>query len=171
MAARNGFSSLAYSVQAYQPYYAPPVTPQTNYINGGSSVAVPSIRAWIPWDQHNTMVNRNPRRLGIRTLFSYGGQVRPLFRMIATGRVESSQFQKITRHMWSGEFNDAIYQAGYPRNLGTTIKVPTVSREALGAAPWQMQPRPRITRTIFVNRATASGLASLPATSTQGAYS
>lgn len=163
--ARNGFSSLAYSVHAYQPYYAPPVDPQTNYIRGGSAAA----QATIPVQritQHTRMVNRMPRTLGIRWLYSRGGQIKPWFRMIATGAVESTKFQPVSSWSWSGEFNDAIYEAGYPRNLGYTFKVPTIAPTAIGTQRDRMMPSPRFTRSIFARRAYTSGVAPVPAQST-----
>lgn len=160
--ARNGFSSLGYSIHAYQPYYAPPITPQTNYINGGKA-AVVEHPDFATIDQHTTMVNREPRMLGIRWLYSRGGQIKPWFRMVATGRVESTKFQPVLSYQWSGEFNDSIYQAGYPRNLGYTFKVPTIPPRALGVQRDQMLPRPRFTRPIFSRRAYTSGVKPLPA--------
>jgi hypothetical protein len=163
--ARNGFSSLGYSVQANLPYYAPPVTPQTNYIRGGSSAVVehPSFQ---PVDQHTGLVNRMPRMLGIRWLYSRGGQIKPWFRMIATGAVESTKFQPVLSYTWDAEFNDAIYQAGYPRNLGFTFKVPTIPSQALGSERYSMLPRPRFSRSIFARRAVTSGVRPLPAQGT-----
>lgn len=160
--ARNGFSSLAYSIHAYQPIYAPPVDPQTHFIRGGSA----AFQATIPnqrISQHERLVNRMPRMLGIRWLYSRGGQVKPWFRMQATGVVESSKFQPITSHTWEGEFNDAIYEAGYPRNLGYTFKVPTYPATAVAQPRDRMLAAPRFTRSIFARRAYTSGVKPLPA--------
>lgn len=160
--ARNGFSSLAYSVHAYQPFYAPPVTPQTHYVRGGSA----ALQATIPnqrINQHDRLVNREPRMLGIRWLYSRGGQIKPWFRMKATGAVESTKFQPVLSWSWSGEFNDAIYEAGYPRNLGYTFKVPTIPPMALAQPRDRMLAAPRFTRSIFARRAYTSGVAPLPA--------
>jgi len=165
--ARNGFSSLGYSIHAYQPYYAPPVTPQTLYINGGYAGAKldPDFHMI---DQHTSVVNRMPRMLGIRWLYSRGGQIKPWFRMVATGRVESTKFQPVMAHTWEGEFNDSVYQAGFPRNLGYTFKVPTIPSWALNGQTQQPQmlPRPRFTRPIFSRRAYTSGVTPLPAQGT-----
>jgi hypothetical protein len=159
---RSPISSLAYSVAAYQPYYAPPVDPQTHFIKGGAAAAQPEIPNQ-KIDQHNTLVNRMPRMLGIRWLYSRGGQVKPWFRMIATGQVESTKFQPVNSWTWDGEFNDAIYQAGWPRNLGYTFKVPSIPPQALGNQRDQMLPAPRFTRPIFARRAYTSGVRPLPA--------
>jgi len=160
--ARNAFSSLGYSVQANLPYYAPPVTPQTNYIHGESAALQEGIPAQ-QIDQHTTLVNRMPRMLGIRNLYSRGGQIKPWFRMIATGAVESTKFQPVLSYTWDGEFYDAIYQAGYPRNLGYTFKVPTIPAPALQDDRWRMRPAPRFTRSIFARRANTSGVRPVPA--------
>lgn len=170
----NGFDSLGRSIQAYMPQYAPPVNPQTNYIRGGAADALPDIaraNGSAVWDQHSRLVNRNPRRLGIRTLYSYGAASKAWFRMVATGAVESTKFQPVTSHMWDGEQNDAIYQAGYPRNLGLTFKVPTVNPNI--NPPWSMAARPNFRgRTIFTNtRPFTSGIPGKPATPTNGQYS
>jgi hypothetical protein len=155
--------SLGRSIHAYQPYYAPPVTPSPEFINNSSPLAqqgLPGARI----DQHTRLVNRMPRMLGIRWLYAYGGQVYPWFKMIATGQVESTKFQPIVANRWSGENNDAIYQAGYPRNLGFTFKVNTIPPAALGTAPWHMQPTPQFRgRPIFARRAYTSGIRGVPA--------
>lgn len=159
---RNGWSSLGYSIHAYQPFYAPPVDPQTHFIKTGSAVLqqnIPNQRI----SQHDRLVNRMPRMLGIRWLYSRGGQVKPWFRMIGTGAVESTKFQPITSHTWDGEFNDAIYEAGYPRNMGYTFKVPTIPAPAVALQRDRMAAAPRFTKSIFARRAYTSGVAPVPA--------
>lgn len=164
--APNSFSSLGQSIADYQPYYPPPVTPQTHYINGGSAAAVNMEEyAHQKITDHDRLVNRMPRMNGIRWLYSRGGQLKPWFRMKATAAVESTKFQPVLSYTWQGEFNDSIYQAGYPRNLGYTFKVDTIPPWALGASPWQMQPAPQIRRPIFARRAYTSGIRALPAIS------
>lgn len=167
----NAFTSLGRSVEAYQPYYAPPVTPQTDYIMTGNALAeVNSTQLASRWDQNSTPVSRAPRMLGIVNLFSYGTQIIKQFRMVGTGVVESSQFQPRLSHLWNGEFNNAIWQAGYPRNLGLTVKVPTVNQGI--NPPWSMAPAPQYKRNVFVNRrAVTSGVKGVPAIPTNGQYS
>lgn len=163
-------SSLARSVEAYQPYYAPPVTPQTEYITTGGALSRNLEQVASRADYSDGVVTRAPRLNGIRTLFSYGTQIASQFRMIRTGGVESSAFQPRLAHQWTGEFNDAIWQAGYPRNLGLTVKVPTVNPNI--NPPWSMRPAPQFRRSIFVNRrAVTSGVPGKPATPTNGQYS
>lgn len=161
---RNAFSSLGASIVANQPYYAPPVTPQTHYINGGSAAAVNMAEySHQRISQHDRMVNRMPLMTGIRNLYSRGAQIKPWFRMMATGQVESTKFQPVLSYTWNGEFNDAIYQAGYPRNLGYSFKVDTIPPWALGTGPYNMQPTPQIRRSVFSRRAYTSGIPPVPA--------
>lgn len=165
-------SSLTNSIIAYQPYYAPPTTPQTNVERGGASVFA-DMRRYSHWDQHSTPVNRAPRELGMRWFYGRMLQGFRTFRMVATGRVASSLFQPTTRTTYAENgFNDAIYQAGFPRNLGLSFKVATIPPIALGTSPSQMLPAPRITRSVYVNRRPfTSGIAAVPATPTQGRHS
>lgn len=164
------FSSLARSVEAYQPYYAPPVTPVSAFIENTSALSRNLEQVASRVDYSDGLVTRAPRLNGIRTLFSYGTQILTTFRMIATGRVESTTFQPRLSHQWVGEFNDSIWQAGYPRNLGLTFKVPTVNPNI--NPPWSMAPAPQFRRNVFVNRrAVTSGVPGLPAKPTQGQYS
>lgn len=168
MLGNSPWSSAQYSVNAYMPMYAPPVTPQSNYIQGSSPVLTTiDQQGGEQWDQHSKLVNRDPRRIGIRTLFSYGGQLKPWFKMIRTGGVESSKFQPRTNHTWDGEFNDALYQAGYPRNLGLTFKVGTVNRGI--NPPWTQMPAPNARgRTIYTaRRPVTSGIPGVPAIPTR----
>ena len=174
-AADMPFSSLARSVEAYQPYYAPPVAPFSGpNLIGSSALARNLEQVASRVDYADGLVTRAPRLNGIRTLFSYGTQILNQFRMIATGRVESTAFQPRLSHQWVGEFNDSIWQAGYPRNLGLTVKVPTVNPNI--NPPWSMTPAPQFRRNVFVNRrAVTSGVPGVPAkgvnTTTQGMHS
>lgn len=178
MPARGQYSSpvnsFGYSVRAYQPYYEPPTSPQSNNITTGSALPM-----YVP-DAHSTpnmgssVVNRKYRSIGQRFLFSMGGRRIRQFLMTATGAVASSTFQPYTAHTWFGTFNDALYQAGYPgRNLGISEKVPTINPAALGTAPWQQLPRPQYTRSIFTNRSFSvkPGLPAIPQAPTSGQHS
>ena len=171
--AQSQWSSLGYSIAAYQPYYAPPVVPVTNVIHTGISQAVNNIPATEGVTNGAATVSSRFRSLGMRYLYSRGGQRKKWFSMKATGQVESTAFQPNLAWTWDGCFNDAIFQAGYPRNLGLSEKVPTIPPQALGTTPSQMLPRPQFTRSIFVNRtfATVKGVPAQPVTPTQGAHS
>jgi hypothetical protein len=165
-------SSLTNSIVAYMPYYAPPVPIQTSVERGHAHRFV-DMRGYQQWTQHSRPVNRAPRTLGMRWMYGVIPQIFRGIRMVATGAVESTQFQPVARTKYNSTgFNDAIYQAGFPRNLGLSEKVPTVPPVALGTAPWQMLPAPRITRSIYVNRRPfTSGIPGVPATPTQGRHS
>lgn len=160
----NAFTSLRYSIAAYQPRHPPPP--------GGEvfgQLPMHTRPAWatprLPGEmlnQHSTFVSRMPRMLGMRWLYSRGAQIKPWFRETGTGSVESTRFQPILSYQWSGQFNDAIYQAGYPRNLGYTFKVSPVTAN-LGQGGPQMKARPWLTRPVYSNRAYTSGIQGLPA--------
>ena len=162
---RNAYSSLAASVTAYQPMYAPPVPPDRSVVQAGGASYFTNGIPNQTIDQHTRTVNREPRLDGVRWLYAYGARSKMWFRMVATGQVQSSGFQPITSHRWSGEFNDAIYQAGYPRNLGYTFKVDQSAANARvpGAA---MQSKPWIKRSYFSKRAYTSGKAPVALQST-----
>ncbi len=169
----HGFSSMGASIAAYQPYYAPPVAPQTNFIQTRSSqhMSVPAAQSGVTTG--NMAVSHKNRIRGMRFLFSRGSKKIKQFRMRSTGQVEVSTFQPVTAWTWCGSFNDALFQAGYPRNLGLSEKVATIPPQALGTSTSQMLPRPQITRSIFTNRSfsTVKGLPAKGILPTQGAHS
>jgi hypothetical protein len=172
---RSQWSSVGYSVAAYQPYYAPPTVPTTQYIQTGMSHWVNNIPAMEGITNGAATVVRKPRSLGIRYLYARGAHTLRWFRMQATGQVESTKFNPVSAWTWDGCFNDAIYQAGYPRNTGLTIKVAQIPAAALGIQQSQMLPRPRFTKSVFTNRSFAT-VKGLPAQGiipppTQGAHS
>jgi hypothetical protein len=153
--------------------FAPPTALASNYIQTGLSSWVNNIPAQQGVTNGAATVSMVPRLLGIRYLYQRGGRAKQWFRMIATGQVESTAFQPVSSWTWDGSFNDAIYQAGYPRNLGLSEKVATINPRLLGIAQSQMLPRPQITRSVFTNRsfATVKGDPAKPINPTQGAYS
>lgn len=158
----NAFTSLGYSVEAYQPMYAPPTGPPRSEMQNNSPAFFGNGLPGDIVDQHSAIVNREPRMIGIRWLYSRGAQVKPWFRMIATGQVERTKFQPVLAYQWSGEFNDAIYQAGYPRNLGYTFKVDQLPANTQIPGP-RMLAKPWIKRPYYARRAYTSGISGLPA--------
>jgi len=155
MSAATG--SMARSVQAYYPFYPPPIVdPEAtrNERNGYQGFVNIPIAANITGGADDGIVNRRNLRMGERTFFRHGGVLMRVFRMIATGRVESSQAQRIQTMPAGWSTNEHLYRAigGYPMNLGLSFKVPTLPKEALGITPDQMLPRPRYSRNVFVNR-------------------
>lgn len=159
----TGLSSYDRAIVSYQQYYAPPVAPIGQNIRGSSPLNAMMQPAHESRADMAAVVNHRPRMKGLRYLYSMGSRTIRQFLMTATGAVPSSSFQPYTAHAWHANFNDAIYQAGYPgRNLGLSEKVPTIPKPALGVDISQMTPRPRYTRTIFTNR-NYGGRPSLPA--------
>lgn len=159
------FSSLGRSINAYQPYYAPPTFPQTNYIQGGSALNTVNPPVSTPAGYNNGAVVRSVfRSNGMRMMYTYGAKMNSWFKSIATGQVESTKFQPKLAGMYNSFFNDSLYQAGFPRNLGWSEKVPTLPPAALGISPNQMAARPRPTRNIYTRRsfATAPSIPAVP---------
>jgi hypothetical protein len=159
------FSSLGRSIEAYQPYYAPPTFPQTNYIQTGSALNSVNPPVYTPGGYANGAVVRSVfRNVGMRILYKYGAATKSWFKSIATGQVESTKFQPWLASMQNAFANDSLYQAGFPRNLGWSEKVPTIPPEALGISPNQMAARPRPTRNIYTRRsfATAPSIPAVP---------
>lgn len=163
-------SSLGKSIAAYMPDYPAPVVLQSQMIGGSPPwMSHVDVAAKSPRDGAG-VVNRRNRTRGMRFLYRQLAYTTPWFRMKATGQVERSKFQPTTQTTYFDAFNDALFQAGYPRNLGLSEKVASIPPEALGTSPSQMQPRPRYTRSIFTNRSFGTAPA-VPAEPTQGAHS
>jgi hypothetical protein len=155
--------SYGAAIQAYMPNYPAPTVPIPEMLVTGSNVTQQLGVAHEAPTSGSMVVNRRERQLGMRYLYAVGAKAIRQFVMMATGRVQSSQFQPLTSGMWNGAFDDALYQVGYPgRNDGLSFKVATIPRDALGVAPWQMQPRPQWRRSIITNRS-FGGAGSLPA--------
>lgn len=159
--------SMARSVEAYYPFYPPPVVDpeatrnERNGYQGFETIPLPSN---ITGGADDGIVKRANMRQGERSFFRHGGMLMSPFRMIATGAVQSSQAQRIQAMPAGWSINGFLYRAlkGYPMNLGLSVKVPTLPREALGITPAQMTPRPRFSRNVFVNRG-FNGIRSVPA--------
>lgn len=145
-------SSRARSVQAYYPFYPPPVYPE-GLERGGYSGFSTVLKAPSTNKDGSSVVRRNNMRQGDRTEYTYGGTTQSTFRMVATGQVESSAHQRVLNYPLVAQFNDFLYRAsrGYPRNLGLSEKVPTLPNNVLNPG-LAMQPRPRFTRNVFTNR-------------------
>lgn len=145
-------SSLGRSIAAYQPYHAPPTFPQTNYINTASPVQSMNPPMMSMGHDGSAVVSSRFRTAGMSFLYSRGARFKKWFSMLATGQVESTKFQPLEAYTWFNMFNDQLYCAGYPRNLGWSEKVPTIPKEALGHSPSQMMPRPQFKRNIYTRR-------------------
>lgn len=155
-------SSRARSVEALYPFYPAPVYPEGLERNSYSGFTTNPPVSSSPVDRA-PVVRRNNLRTGERIRYTHGNVVKRVFRMMATGAVESSQFQPATNMPSVSVFNDFLYRAGgYPRNLGLSEKVPTLPKQALGQEVPVMQPAPQFRATIFTRRAFSSA-PSLPA--------
>lgn len=155
--------SYGQAIATYMPIYAPPSVPIPEMLVTRNNVSqnVPA-QSQTPV-QGSMVVNRRERQLGMRYLYARGAKVISQFVMMATGRVQSTAFQPKTAWTWSAAFDDASWQFGWPgTNLGISLKVPTIPKEALGTAPWQMQPRPQWRRSVITNRS-YGGAGSVPA--------
>lgn len=149
----NDLNVAARAAQSYLPNDPPPVVPPwQNYARPNSAFHTVNPPVYTQRRTGAPYVSQVPRRNGMRYLFSYGSQFKKWFRMLATGRVESTSFQPALSHQWNASFNDALYQAGYPRNLGFSAKVVNPNYEMQGTDRFRSQPRPRITNTIVTRR-------------------
>lgn len=152
-----GTGSMARSVEAYYPFYPPPVVdPEAtrNERNGYQGFAQVPLASNITGGADDGIVNRRNMRQGERSFFRHGGVLMTPFHMVATGAVESSMAQRVQAMSFGWSVNNWLYRAlkGYPMNLGLSVKVPTLPKEALGVTPDRMTPRPRYSRNVFVNR-------------------
>ena len=154
----SGTSSRVRATEAYYPYYAPPLYPQAAEIHGGYSGFGTVPLSHIDERTDKGLVHAKWNRWGDRTRTTIGGVFNKVFRMQATGQVQSSQYQPVTNMPLHAQFNDFLYRAakGYPRNLGLSEKVPTLPNGALnGTNAGTMTQRPQFTRNIFTNRSYA----------------
>lgn len=160
-------SSRARSVEAYYPWYPPPVYPEglernsySGFTDNPPATSSPVTRA--------PVVRRNNLRVGEINRYTHGNVRERPFKMIATGQVESSQYQVYENMPNIVQLNTWLYRAakGYPQNLGLSEKVPTLPPAALGISPSQMLPAPRLTRTVFTRRSYRSA-PSVPAQPTR----
>lgn len=145
-------SSLGKSVSSGMPAFAAPPEPQSEYIQGGNAWVQNVSPATSTGRDGSAVVMRKPRVNGMRFLYQQAAYTKPWFRMKATGQVESSKFQPTTQTTYFDAFNDALHEAGWPRNMGLSFKVATIPPEALGTSPSQMAPKPRYTKSIYTNR-------------------
>jgi len=85
---------------------------------------------WMPDIKTAPIVNRRPRRIGMRYLYARGARRQPIQRLGADGSPLpwTSSFQPNDMGpIRDAGFNDALFQAGYPGfNLGLSFKVPGI---------------------------------------------
>lgn len=105
----------------------------------------------------SAVVMRAPRRNGHAFFYSHGGvpMALPLARPgVGAGGVESSQFQRTNVQLMDWQINSSWHEAGYPRNLGLSTRVPQpTTNQTGGPGRSQMVQRPLFTRVQSVPRA------------------
>jgi len=144
---------------SYEGDIAPPITGYAStapYTPMVSRLTVPATSAWT----RSSVVNRVPRRGGLRYFYSHGGTDMPAVRVPypggADGRVHSSMFQRtlVTLHDWSQ--HNRWFEAGYPRNLGWSFRVSQLKTQRTGGSgPGAMAQRPLFPRVQRVPRYTS----------------
>lgn len=166
---RTGWSALRNSIQAYSPYYPPPIEsvlePQNLVGTTRFATMNPPVSSEVNY--RSGVVSRANRRNGDRQMYSRGVQHNSTMRMMATGAVESTRYQPLLGWTWSGSFNDALYEAGCPQNLGLSFKAPSIPDGIATSAQWgRMRTAPQFTRTVFTRRrfAGAPSIAAQPTT-------
>lgn len=84
--------------------------------------------------QGSMVVNRRPRRNGLRYFYSHGGVVQPAPQVPTPGAggVRNSLYQTILVQLHDWSTNLAIFAAGYPRNLGYTTRVSQLQTKVSG---------------------------------------
>lgn len=155
----NAVGTQARAIESYYPFYPPPVidegaTMRTGYAGAGQ---VPA--SYVDERTDKGIVNRRNLRWGEINRYTFGAVFRKVFKMTATGQVESSKFQPFSNMPAIVQQNQWLYRAakGYPMNLGLSEKVPTLPAIALGNNPnGVMGPRPQYTRNIFTRRSFAT---------------
>jgi hypothetical protein len=164
---RQAYSSLGRSVAANLPQDPPPA-PGQSLAEPGNLYGIPKWAAVNPpvttYGGYRTgIVTRANRMTGDRELYSRGVQRNSTMAMVATGQVERSNFQPLSGWTWVASFNDFLYKAGFPQNLGLSFKASSIPDGIATNPAWgRMRPAPQITRTIFTRRR-FSGAAAVPA--------
>lgn len=130
--------------------------PVTSYASNQRTSPVTSVNitpATTAWTQ-SSVVNRIPRRDGIRYSYGYGTTKMPVPYPSGGNRgVNSSEFQPRNGQLVAYSQNDAWYAAGYPSNLGLTFRVPQLKTQVTGGSgPGWMAARPLFTRVQTVRR-------------------
>lgn len=101
------------------------------------------------------VVNRRPRRNGLRYWYSHGGIVMPAPQVPTPGAggVRQSVYQNILVQLHDWSQNLALFAAGYPRNLGYSTRVPQlVTKASGGPTDATMDARPLFPRVQRVRR-------------------
>lgn len=120
----------------------------------------------------SAVVVRAPRRGGMRSFYSHGAvpmpNALPHPGASGVGNVESSAFQPYNIQLMDWQINPSWYEAGYPRNLALSTRVPQLQTNVTGGpGRSSSDQRPLFTRVQTVRRATVS-VRSYPTRSANG---
>jgi len=153
----NGMPSGRYAgLVSYQGDLVPPVTSYASAAPYTPMVSVNYTPPTTAWTQ-SAVVNRVPRRGGLRYFYSHGAIRMPAWRVPypggADGRVNSSAFQPDLVQLDTWSQHDRWFEAGYPRNLGYSFRVPQLKTQVTGGqGPGRMAQRPLFPRVQRVPR-------------------
>lgn len=155
----NAVGTQARAIEAYYPFYPPPVIDEGQTMRTGYAGAGHQTMSYVDERTDKGIVNRKNLRWGEINRYTFGAVFRKVFKMEATGQVASSAFQPFSNMPAIVQQNMFLYRAakGYPMNLGLSEKVPTLPQIALGNNPnGAMEARPQFTRNIFTRRSFAT---------------
>lgn len=107
----------------------------------------------------SAIVNRAPRRGGIRSFYVHGGVVMPNGLPNPgpeSGNVNISAFQRVLVQLMDWQINPSWFEAGYPRNLGFSTRVSQLeTNQTGGPGKSSSDQRPLFTKVQTVPRARA----------------
>lgn len=133
--------------------------PVTSYASAAKTTPLTS-RNYNPASTNRTnsaVVDRRPRRGGHNFFYSHGAV--PMRTPIdesqtSMGLVPISTFQPYNVQLMDWQINTSWYEAGYPRNLGLSTRVPQLQTQVTGGGgPGAMDQRPLFTKVQQVQRA------------------
>lgn len=132
--------------------------PVQSYASTGSTLANASTQpsasstAWT----RAPVVDRHNRMDGMVFAYGYGKEEAALPQTYPGGNdglVRNSAYQTLKNHLYNFVTNRALYQAGYPRNLGLTFRVPQIRTQVTGGPhPSRMAQAPQWTKVQTVPR-------------------
>ena len=127
----------------------PPLQPMQPGASFAGHLQVPATKV----SERAPIVHRVPR-IKEKVLYSYGAQVRTPFHMRATGQVECSMANVYDQGtLYNSIWNLGLFEAGYPQNLGTTVKVASKLNDDSVQTGSFMRPQPQQRISVFTRRA------------------
>ena len=136
------------------------VAPTTTYASAAPYTPLTS-RLHNPASTNRTnsaVVNRQLRRGGILSFYVHGGVdmqgALPYPGAAGVGQVQSSRFQRWLVQLMDWQINPSWYEAGYPRNLALSTRVPQLETNVTGGpGKSSSDQRPLFTQVQTVKRA------------------